>query len=127
MTQRDFSKPVRWWCPRCGLTKNDWGYSAQLCDGHDGTLHIDGAKIHQWTPCIPVFAEIPEGDRPATHEPDDDTVTISRPFAPFDRGDADLWFSLGPLGPVEGNTRVAMARGDGTLGVAVLWVAEGRR
>jgi len=54
----DYGKPIGWWCPACKRQHRPWGSGAN-CPA-----------------LIPVYAPIPEGQRPEADEPDDETVTI---------------------------------------------------
>jgi len=80
----DHGKPIGWWCNTC---QHMFGPTS---------MHALGAGGNN----IPVFAVIPEGERPSTHEPRKDDVCTSlniewntpmyhrRTYIPLERGSA---------------------------------------
>jgi hypothetical protein len=129
----DFDKPLGWWCTGCQqrIARLD-GRPAPLVPQHcNQTMRTEV--------CIPVFAVIPEGERPETEEPDEGTVCLNdwSDMAPkWDRG---LEVTLGRFKPRTEGQRFANGYETGwtlcslfrtppdrdrSLADAVLWVAE---
>lgn len=117
----DYSKPIGWWCPHCGyLTRGDERQDAMAALLR-GTLkgpviawmHTSGCTRGDHADTVPVFAEIPEGERPQTTWDEPEVCTAFWP-----NGTAS----------VENGDRLRSVRGERHgIGDAVLWVVEGKR
>lgn len=126
--KRDYSKPIRDECRNCGAPSKEMRAGAPVwC-----VSPTCGAGF------IPVFAEIPEGQRPPTNEPGNDDVTVWP--VDIERGGIAgrrLDVAMGPSGrdfiagvaagwcePPCADDWPPQVR---TLADAVRWVAEGKR
>ncbi len=113
MTTKDYGIPI--------------GYSCDGCeqDGAISSTHSWGCYEHGIHRQIPVFAVIPKGERPTTHDPDDETVLFGGNLRCGRHRAGQLtsghWLCCDDMGSALRFVEVE------TIADAVLWVAEGKR
>jgi hypothetical protein len=109
-TTKDYGAVVGWWCPGCRI-KDD---AARDATGAVMPMGCCGRR------CIPVYDEIPPGQRPKAKKPDEDAVmrVVLRGTDPVGVGD---WTTIDIHGP---GLRIAMRQLAGTF---VLFDADERR
>jgi len=123
----DYGKPIGWWCSAC---------RREVPERRRPTVTSDSCPAP-----IPMFERIPEGERPETDEPDDETVTMRWcPDGKHSCTEAAQGASMVDEAAVTGLTRFGIHADDRwscclylrppparacTLADAVLWVAKG--